>query len=410
MAKLVKRLRPSPVAEPVICFDGLPGQYAQFDFGEVLVTYEDGTADRIVFFAGRLKYSRFMHVRVTKDQRAESVVRGLLDCLHAFGGCPKEWVFDNPRTIRVSPIGVKPIKLHRYLRDLVAEMRVIPTFCAPRSGNQKGSVERLVGFAKRSFFLARTFRDRATFGTARRLAARRQPCASVAVPTPRGASRPRPSSTRRAGSPSDPSSRPQTSGFFTSLPSSRRSAPSASPGLRTSRRRDFLGAPATILVRARTIEVTVGSGKDASVYARANHTGEVRRLPHHRQEVLAVVHGHRKIATFRRQCLLRAGSPRLGLPWRACPPLSRRSLGRAVSISSTSSRFMATTRSATRSRSASRAKCSMSTTCGVCSGRRRDEHPHRRHGRSAQAPQARHRCASPRRLRAARSRGGLVAS
>ncbi|MBK7398251.1 MAG: hypothetical protein IPJ34_18650 [Myxococcales bacterium] len=73
----------------MICFDGLPGEYAQFDFGEVLVTYEDGTADRIVFFAGRLKYSRFMHVRVTKDQRAESVVRGLLDCLHAFGGCPK---------------------------------------------------------------------------------------------------------------------------------------------------------------------------------------------------------------------------------------------------------------------------------------------------------------------------------
>ena len=39
-------------------------------------------------------------------------------------------------------------------------MRVIPTFCAPRSGNQKGTVERLVGFVKASFFLARKFKDR----------------------------------------------------------------------------------------------------------------------------------------------------------------------------------------------------------------------------------------------------------
>lgn len=320
MAKLVKRLRPSPVAEPVICFDGLPGEYAQFDFGEVLVTYEDGTADRIVFFAGRLKYSRFMHVRVTKDQRAESVVRGLLDCLHAFGGCPKEWVFDNPRTIRVSPIGVKPIKLHRYLRDLVAEMRVIPTFCAPRSGNQKGSVERLVGFAKHSFFLARTFRDRADLeaqladwlhdvnhvrasdATGRipaealvdeaRWLAERPLVATAdewvlhepAVVTPMG-------TVRFAGT-----------SYFASA--------------------RLLGAPATILVRARTIEVTVGSSKDVSVYARADHTGEVRRLPHHRQEVLAVVHGHRKIATFRRQCLLELGPPAwefLGVLVHRCP-------------------------------------------------------------------------------------------
>ncbi|OIP29627.1 MAG: hypothetical protein AUK47_27015 [Deltaproteobacteria bacterium CG2_30_63_29] len=36
--------------------------------------------------------------------------------------------------------------------DLVAEYRVIPTFCAPRSGNQKGSVENLVGFTKTGTF------------------------------------------------------------------------------------------------------------------------------------------------------------------------------------------------------------------------------------------------------------------
>src|SRR5690606_34669363 len=61
MAALVKRLRPAPVVEPVVRFEGLPGEYAQFDFGEARITYEDGVEDKIVFFAGRLKYSRFMH-------------------------------------------------------------------------------------------------------------------------------------------------------------------------------------------------------------------------------------------------------------------------------------------------------------------------------------------------------------
>jgi len=42
---------------------------------------------------------------------------------------------------------------------------VIPTFCAPRSGNQKGSVERLVGYTKHSFLFARKFKDRADLAT-----------------------------------------------------------------------------------------------------------------------------------------------------------------------------------------------------------------------------------------------------
>jgi transposase len=161
MSALVKRLRPVPRTEPVVRFDGLPGEYAQFDFGKCWVRFADGRRERVIFFAGRLKYSRFVHVVIVFNEQAETVVRSLIACLDAFGGSPKEWVFDNPRTIRLSPWGVEPVVLHPYMRDLVAEYRVIPTFCAPRSGNQKGSVENLVGFVKKSFLFARPFTDRA---------------------------------------------------------------------------------------------------------------------------------------------------------------------------------------------------------------------------------------------------------
>jgi hypothetical protein len=57
-------------------------------------------------------------------------------------------------------------------------------------------------------------------------------------------------------------------------------------------------------------------------HVRADHTGEVRRLPEHREAVLAVLHGDRKLATFRRQCLLELGQPAwqfLGALVHLCP-------------------------------------------------------------------------------------------
>lgn len=318
MATLVKRLRPVPTAEPVVRFDGLPGEYAQFDFGEASITYADGTPDKIVFFAGRLKYSRFMHVQIGDDQRAETVVRGILHCLHAFGGSPKEWVFDNPKTIRISPIGKSPIVLHRYLRDLVAELRVIPTFCAPRSGNQKGSVERLVGFVKASFFFARTFANRADL-----LSQLTQWLHEVNHVRPSDATRRTPVDAlgdekrwlleRPVTRSADEWPLRETL-TVTPMGTVRLAGTSYFASAR------HLGAPATVLVRAKSVEIIVA--RECSIHVRDDHSGEVRRLPHQRQEMLAAVHGKRKIATFRRQCLLELGTHAwafLGVLVHRCP-------------------------------------------------------------------------------------------
>jgi len=163
MTELVKRLRPRPRQEPIVRFDGLPGEYTQFDFGECDVEFTSTGKQRVQFFPARLKYSRYAHVVIVPDQTAETLVRSLIACLVAFGGSTKEWVFDNPRTVRISPIGVKPVVLHRLLRQLVAEYNVIATLCAPRSGNQKayvahclpsdptGAGSRIRAFGPRSF-------------------------------------------------------------------------------------------------------------------------------------------------------------------------------------------------------------------------------------------------------------------
>lgn len=85
---LVAGQRP-PRAAPVVRFEGLPGEFSQHDFGQVDVTYVDGTKRRVRFFASRLKYSRFVAVTLVPDERVETLVRCLARDFVAFGGLPR---------------------------------------------------------------------------------------------------------------------------------------------------------------------------------------------------------------------------------------------------------------------------------------------------------------------------------
>ena len=149
------------VVTPLVRFEGLPGEFSQHDFGEVVVRYQDATEERVHFFASRLKYSRWVEVTVVPDQTAETLVRALVDHVAAFGGIPLVAVFDRPKTIAL-----------QWGRDgVVTEWN--PTFagvaldlglgvevCWPYRPQEKGSVENLVGWVKGSFFKQRRFLDR----------------------------------------------------------------------------------------------------------------------------------------------------------------------------------------------------------------------------------------------------------
>jgi transposase len=305
MLDLVKKLRPLPKHEPVIRFEGLPGEYTQFDFGESLVLLEDESRLKVAFFAARLKYSRFMSVTVVSDQTAETVVRSILISLQAFGGSSKEWVFDNPRTIRISPVGVQPVVLHRFLQQLVAEYRVIPTFCAPRSGNQKGSVERLVGFVKNSFLRVRKFRDladvKAQLTEWLRGVNEDRPSDATGVIPAVALVEEAPCLAQR------PLQTPIEAWAITETATVSPMGTVSYKGTRYFVTARCLGTSATVLVRRNTLEFRVGD--ERCEHPREDGTGEVRRHPYQRDEVEKVLHGARKGSTFRRQCLVELGKP-----------------------------------------------------------------------------------------------------
>ncbi len=149
---LVAAARPKRAA-PVVRFEGLPGEFSQHDFGQVDVTFVDGRKRRVRFFASRLKYSRFVAVSLVEDERVETLVRGLARHFVAFGGLPLMAVFDRPRTIvQKSGKGRDVDAFNATFAQAIVDLGVGVEMCAPRSGNQKGSVERLVGWVKGSFF------------------------------------------------------------------------------------------------------------------------------------------------------------------------------------------------------------------------------------------------------------------
>jgi hypothetical protein len=126
------------------------------------VRFVDGRKHRVHFFASRLKYSRYSLVTLVPNERVETIVRCLARDFVRFGGLPLMAVFDRPRTIvRESGKGRDVKSFNDTFAQAIVEIGVGVEMCAPRSGNQKGSVERLVGWVKGAFFKPRKFQDEA---------------------------------------------------------------------------------------------------------------------------------------------------------------------------------------------------------------------------------------------------------
>ena len=156
--RLVRTVR-EVVTPPIVRFEGLAGEFCQNDFGHVRVRYDDGTVEVLHFFAARLKWSRWVHVELVPNEQVEALARSLLAAFASFGGVPLVGVFDNPKTVVISRQGGQ-IQWNSTFAQVFLDYRFGPELCTPRRGQEKGSVENLVGFVKNGFFKVRRFHDR----------------------------------------------------------------------------------------------------------------------------------------------------------------------------------------------------------------------------------------------------------
>ncbi|HAT10679.1 MAG TPA: IS21 family transposase [Planctomycetes bacterium] len=300
---LVKSVRkPSVGAEPIVRFEGVPGEYAQFDFGERWIEYAGGARRKVIAFVGRLKYSRHVHVEIVPDQKAETLVRAVVACLEAWRCVPLIWVFDNPKTVRTSAIG-QPIVIHSYLAGLAAELNAAVLLCTPHQPQQKGAVERGVGWFKNGFLAQRRFVDAADLqsqltawlaeanGTRPSDATGEIPAARLVQEQAALHDRPLPFTAAQ---------------FALRLPAT--VLPTGTVhilGTTYSVDPKRVGAPAMVLLRATEVEIVIGGSR--CTHRRVDFCDLPQRLPEHRREMLGAVFGERKRNSFQRQCLWELG-------------------------------------------------------------------------------------------------------
>ena len=159
--ELVRTVRPT-TPRPVIRFEGLPGEFTQHDFGEVLVHFMDDTQRRVHFFASRLKYARWVEVSLVPNQQVETLARALVDHFAALGGIPLLAVFDRPKTVALSwRKNGEVTEWNPTFAGVVLDLGLGIEVCWPHAPQQKGAIENLIGWVKGSFFKQRRFLDEA---------------------------------------------------------------------------------------------------------------------------------------------------------------------------------------------------------------------------------------------------------
>lgn len=291
-------------AELMVRFEGVAGEFAQFDFGQTDVRLLDGQKQRIHFAAYRLKYSRWVHVVIVPDERIESLVRALLLCFEHAGGVPLRVVFDNPKTVVLGRDEHGRPRWNQTLAQVAIDCGFTIELCTPRRPEQKGSVENLVGWVKRAFFRARRFADvehdlprqllewlvvvneerpsRATqVIPAERLTAERERMRPIAV------------------SPAEYGLRFPVQVGPTALVDFQ--------GIRYAMPAGACGIPATLHLYPDRVRISTAGGRFEATHPRFPKTGKTSYLEGQRAEQLAAVAGARKRLYFMRERILELG-------------------------------------------------------------------------------------------------------
>jgi transposase len=160
LRRYVATHRPAPRNEVFLRVETLPGEQAQVDWAHVGTLAVPGGRRPLWAFVMVLAYSRAMWAELVIDMGIASLRRSLVRASAFFGGSPRQWLFDNAKTIVVERAG-DAIRFHPALLDLAARLHVQPALCAPRKPQEKGKVERAIRFLKERFFAARSFHSAA---------------------------------------------------------------------------------------------------------------------------------------------------------------------------------------------------------------------------------------------------------
>ena len=128
-----------------------PG-HGQADFGEALVVI-GGVEQKAHFFAFDLPHSDSCYIRAYPTATSEAWVDGHVHAFAFFGRIPLSILYDNDRCLvaRILPDGTR--KRAKLFNGFLSHYVIRDRYGRLGKGNDKGSVEGLVGYARRNFMV-----------------------------------------------------------------------------------------------------------------------------------------------------------------------------------------------------------------------------------------------------------------
>jgi len=128
-----------------------PGE-AQVDYGEAKVRL-NGQEISVALFVMTLPYSGAIFVQAFPRECTETFLEGHRRAFEFFGGVPQRISYDNLAIAVIEVLKGRERKLTREFLRLQSHYLFREHFCLVRRANEKGNVERLLGFARRSFLV-----------------------------------------------------------------------------------------------------------------------------------------------------------------------------------------------------------------------------------------------------------------
>lgn len=141
----VRGLRPEPKPDPLVRFETEPGCQMRADWATVGRGHE-----RLKAFIATLGWSRATFIRFCADEKLST----LIDCheraFEAFGGVPKEVLYDNMKTVVLerNAYGRGVHRFHPGFLDYARHAGVMPRLCRPVPGEDEGQGGALRGVSE----------------------------------------------------------------------------------------------------------------------------------------------------------------------------------------------------------------------------------------------------------------------
>ena len=128
-----------------------PGE-AQVDFGEATIRLA-GQETKVALFVMTLPYSGAIFIQAFPRECTETFLEGHCRAFEYFGGVSRRISYDNSAIAVIEVLQGRERKLTREFLRLQSHYLFQEHFCLVRRPNEKGHVERLVGFARRNFLV-----------------------------------------------------------------------------------------------------------------------------------------------------------------------------------------------------------------------------------------------------------------